>query len=97
MRRIHVEDGLSLRFPRREAEFNEGVEIGLIAAGLAARRREFTLRLADATLDQARSLAEGFGYRLHVHPLDDGSSEVVFLFGRRRPQLRLVHSQASCA
>lgn len=97
MRRIHVEDGLSLRFPGREAEFNEGVEIGLLAASLAARHGEFTLRLANSTLDQARSLAEGFGYRLHICPLDDRSSEVVFLTGRRRPKLRLVYSSASCA
>lgn len=95
MRRIEIETGLSLRFPGRSAEFDEGVEIGLLAANLAMSRAEFTLHLSPATLDQARALAERFGYRVHTCSADDERIEVVFLTGRRRPKLTLVTSAAS--
>ena len=94
MRRIQVEDGLSLRFPGRGPEFDEGVEIGVLAAHLAARQAEFTLCLADSSLDQARALADRFGYRVHACPVDDGRSAMTFLTGRRRPKLTLVRSNA---
>ncbi len=55
MRFIHVEDGLRLRFPGRDAAFNEGVEIGILAVNLASGRGEFTLQLSSGTLEQARA------------------------------------------
>ena len=36
MRWVQVEDGLSLRFPARDAAFHEGVELGILAALLNA-------------------------------------------------------------
>lgn len=91
MRRIHVEDSLSLRFPGRDDSFTEGVEVGLILAQMASGRREFTGRVASRTVEQARALAERMGYRVHVVRDDEDVAEVMFLTGARRPSLRLVH------
>lgn len=94
MRSIHVEGGLRLRFPGRDGSFDEGVEIGLLAAGLASGRGEFTLKFGSSTLEQARSLATGMGYRVHVVRAEAGEVEVTFLTGRRRPKLTLISTQA---
>ena len=92
MRHIHVEDGLRLRFPGREEAFNEGIEVGLALASMAAGRREFTLHIASTTLDQARALASKMGYRVHVIQQDETSAEVMFLTGSREPKLKLVYT-----
>ena len=93
MRFIHVEDGLRLRFPGRDAAFNEGVEIGILAVNLASGRGEFTLQLSSATLEQARTLAAQMGYRVHIVRDDQNWAEVTFLTGRRRPKLTLIHNR----
>ena len=93
MRHIHVVPGLRLRFTGRDEAFNEGVEIGLLAARLASGIAEFTMTLAASTLDQARMLATNMGYRLHVTMNDDGAVEVMFFTGSRRPRLQLVHDK----
>ncbi|MCJ2121376.1 hypothetical protein [Methylobacterium sp. J-077] len=90
MRHIHVVPGLRLRFAGRDETFDEGVEIGLLAAQLASGVAEFTMTLAASTLDQARMLATNMGYRLHVTTMDEGTVEVMFLTGSRRPKLQLV-------
>jgi hypothetical protein len=90
MRHIHIEPGLRVRFAGRNEAFNEGVEIGLLAANMAAHVGEFTATLASTSLDQARALAEGLNYRVHVVEDDGTWSQVMFLTGRRRPKLRLV-------
>ena len=93
MRHIHVVPGLCLRFAGRDETFNEGVEIGLLAARLASGSAEFTMTLAVSTLDQARMLATNMGYRLHVTMVDEGAVEVMFLTRSRRPKLQLVYDK----
>ncbi len=95
MRHIHIEPGLRLRFAGRGEAFDEGVEIGLLAASMAARLGEFSATLASTTLDQARVLAAGMNYRVHVVQDDGTSAEVMFLTGSRRPKLRLIETPAS--
>ncbi|MDR7039184.1 hypothetical protein J2X36_003957 [Methylobacterium sp. BE186] len=90
MRHIHVEAGLRLRFPGRDEAFNEGVEIGLALARMAAGQREFTLRCAATTLNQAHVMAARMGYRVHVVQVNETSAEVTFLTGSRRPKLTLI-------
>ena len=92
MRHIHVEDGLRLRFTGRSEEFDDGVEIGLLAAKLALGPPEFTQLIANRTLEQAQSLALKMGYRFHIVWADEDWTEVIFLTGCRRPKLTLVHS-----
>lgn len=90
MRHIHVVPGLRLRFAGRDETFDEGVEIGLLAAQLASGIAEFSMLLAAGTLDQARMLATNMGYRLHVTTMDESTVEVMFLTSSRRPKLQLV-------
>ncbi|TXM98674.1 hypothetical protein FV242_27965 [Methylobacterium sp. WL64] len=90
MRHIQIEPGLRLRFAGRDEAFNEGVEIGLLAANMAAHAGEFTATLASTTLPQARTLAGGLSYRVHVVEDDGTWAKVIFLTGSRRPKLRLV-------
>ena len=93
MRHIHVEDGLSLRFPGRDEEFNEGVEIGIVAARMSTGQSCFTARVSLANIEQASSLAEKMGYRLILGPTQDTSAQVIFRTGPARPRLTLVHSR----
>lgn len=91
MRHIQAEDGLRLRFPGRDKEFNEGVEIGLLVARLARGEQAFTCLISTANVDQARAVARHFGYRVHVTAEDHGLSEVQVAVRARRPSLTLVH------
>ncbi|MHC2109092.1 hypothetical protein [Methylobacterium sp. CM6246] len=93
MRHIQVEPGLRLRFAGRDEAFNEGVEIGLLSANMAASVGEFTATLASTTLTQARALARGLNYRVHVVEDDGTWARVMFLIGSRRPKLRLVETE----
>ena len=93
MRHIHVVPGLSVRFAGRDENFDKGVEIGLLAAQLTSGISEFMMTLATGTLDQARTLATNMGYRLHVTMMDEGTAEVMFLTGSRRPKLQLVSNK----
>lgn len=94
MRRIHVEESLSLRFPGRDEEFNEGVEIGILIVLMSSGQRGFTHWISTANVAQARALAEKMGYRLTEGGSDAELTEVILRSGRARPSLRLVHSAA---
>ncbi len=93
MRRIHVEEGLSLRFPNRDKEFDEGVEIGILAVLMSSGQKGFTHWVSPANVEQARSLAERMGYRLTEGEVDGTLTEVIFRSGGARPKLTLVHSR----
>jgi hypothetical protein len=92
MRHIYLADGLKLRFPGRSEEFDQGVEIGMVAALMQSQLREFSRSISAHNLDQVRALAERLGYRLVEGSSDAEWSEVTFRFGQARPQFRLVHS-----
>ena len=93
MRRIHVEEGLSLRFPGRPEEFNEGVEIGVLAVLMSSGHTAFTQWISTANVAQARSLAEPMGYRLTEGDADGLFTEVTLRIAEARPKLTLVHSR----
>jgi hypothetical protein len=90
MRQIEIEDGLRLRFPHRDAAFAEGVEIGVLAVRLAAGPREVTSRISPASLEQARDLAQGLGYRALKTAEGGDWIDVSFTPVHARPRLRLV-------
>ena len=92
MRRIHVEDGLALRFPGRGEEFNEGVEIGILTALMNLGLKGFTHRISTENIEQARAIAEKLGYRLIAGAEHGGQTDVVLRRARARPALKLVHS-----
>ena len=81
-----------MAFPGRDDTFEEGFELGLLAASLAGGAREIVMRLGPGSLPQARDLAEGLGYRM-VHeepPVNTATVEVRFLGRTAKPSLRLV-------
>jgi hypothetical protein len=95
MRRIFVEPGLHLRFPGRDDEFSEGVEIGILVALMSAAAGEFDHRISTANLDQARALAERMGFRVVVTDQDEATADIRVLSRRSRPRLTLVDVSAS--
>ncbi|MEJ1162005.1 hypothetical protein [Prosthecomicrobium sp. N25] len=87
---IEVEPGLNLRFPRRSAEFLEGVEIGILAATLASAGADVVRPVGRTALEQARDLAAGLGFAA-IEQADLGDRVLVcFTKRRRRQHLRLV-------
>ncbi|HVL71045.1 MAG TPA: hypothetical protein VM434_04080 [Beijerinckiaceae bacterium] len=90
MRKIEIGEGLRIRFPERGSEFDEGVEIGMVAALIEADLREFRRTVASATVPVARALAAQLGYRVTEGGRDGDRCELVFRSARVRPQLRLV-------
>lgn len=93
MRTIHVEEGLRLRFPGRDSEFSEGVEIGMIAALMGLGHAVVTRKLSASSVEQAECLARKLGYYLAEQRQSEDSVLVSFHFGHARPKLRLVHSR----
>jgi hypothetical protein len=92
MRHINLADGLRLRFPGRSEDFDQGVEIGMLAVLMDLGQREFTRWISRASLDQARVLAKQLGYHIVEGNGDEAWAELTFRNGPARPQLKLVHS-----
>lgn len=94
MRHIHLADGLRLKFPGRNEQFDDGVEIGILAALMEFSPAEFTREISTDNLDQARALAVKLGYRLLEGPAEAGWTRVTLRLRASRPKLELVHSWA---
>ncbi|MGO4573019.1 hypothetical protein [Microvirga sp. 2TAF3] len=92
MRHIHLDDGLTLRFPGRCEEFDQGVEIGMLAVLMDSKIREFNRRISSANLGQARALAKQLGYHVVEDRSDGDFIDLTFRHGSARPQLKVVHS-----
>lgn len=89
MRKIEVIDGVSIRFPAREPEFDLGVEIGILATLMAIGQRGIERRVSAACLEQLRLLAERFRYVVTATPTGE-DFDVALRPMALRPQLRLV-------
>jgi hypothetical protein len=92
MRHIHLEEGLRLRFPGRSEEFDQGVEIGMLAVLMDQGSPEFTRWISRDNLDQARALARQLGYHAVEGNGDRDWASLTFRQGHAKPALRLVHS-----
>jgi hypothetical protein len=92
MRHIHLAEGLRLRFPGRNEDFDQGVEIGMLAVLMDLGQREFCRWISAENRNQARALAEQLGYHVIEGTSDADWIEITFRSGPARPQLRLVHS-----
>jgi hypothetical protein len=92
MHHIHLAEGMRLRFPARSVDFDQGVEVGMLAALMSQNMAEFSRRISNANLGQVRALAEQFGYRLVEGAADDECIEINFYNRTARPRLRVVHS-----
>lgn len=94
MRHIHLDDGLRLRFPGRSEDFDQGVEIGMIAVLMDQGLPEFSRWIARSNLSQVQAIAKQMGYRVEQDDGDEEWVEVAFVYGtvKAKPKLRLVHS-----
>jgi hypothetical protein len=94
MRHIHLAEGLRLRFPGRNEDFDQGVEIGMLAVLMDLGERQFSRWISMQNRDQARALAQQLGYHVLEGASDSEWIEITFRSGPARPQLKLVHSVA---
>jgi hypothetical protein len=81
-----------VRFPGRTEEFDQGVEIGILAVLMDFGAPEITRPIASTNLEQARALADKLGYRLLEGVSADGLTTVILHRAQTRPALKLVHS-----
>lgn len=91
MRTVHLADDLRLRFPGREDEFTEGVEVGMIAALMSLGHSQITRTLSPECLEQVEGVARKLRYHLAERSPEEAGVRVTFRAGRARPRLALVH------
>jgi hypothetical protein len=94
MRRIHLTEEVTLRFPERSEEFDEGVELGILAASIEFGKVD-RVWIAASSCDQARALAEKMGYRITEGAADGDWIEIVLRPQERRPRLKLIRCNCS--
>lgn len=94
MRHIHLDEGLRLRFPGRSEDFDQGVEIGMVAVLMDQELMEFSRWISRANLGQVEAIAKQMGYRIAETGGDEDWVEITFRHNsiKAKPQLRLVHS-----
>lgn len=91
MRRIEVVAGVHLRFPKRDEEFDLGVEIGALSALMALGEPCIHRSISAPCLEQLKAVAEHFRYVVVAVP--NGTAFDATISPRTaRPRLRLVHS-----
>ncbi len=90
MRQIELEDELRVRFPARSEDFNEGVEVGVAAAMMAAGTPWFSRSLSGNALAQVDALARKLRYRLTAGQREGDRIEVFFETTASKPALRVV-------
>ena len=56
MRHLYVQPDLRVRFPGRSEEFNQGVEIGMVALLMSMGQPNFVRWLSAESVDQARQI-----------------------------------------
>jgi hypothetical protein len=94
MRHIHLDDGLRLRFPARSEDFDQGVEIGMVAVLMDQGMREFSRWISRGNLGQIEAIAKQMGYHTVEGSGDEEWVDLTFRHGlaKSKPSLRLVHS-----
>jgi hypothetical protein len=92
MRQIHLTEGTKVRFPGRTEEFDQGVEIGILAVLMDFGTPEITRAIATTNLEQARALADKLGYRVLEGVASDGLTTIILRRAQVKPALKLVHS-----
>ena len=90
MRHIELEEHLRVRFPTRSEEFNEGVEVGVVAAMMAAGMPGFCRWLSRNAASQVEELARRLGYRITEQQRKGDRAEIAFQATFVRPALRVV-------
>ena len=97
MRKLALADKLTLRFPSRSPDFDEGFEVGMMAALMSLNQTEFTRTIAAGSSEQLASVAQKLGYYLAESTESEQVVRVTFRSRRSKPRLRIVHSAAAAA
>jgi hypothetical protein len=92
MRSIYVENDLTVRFPGREEEFDQGVEMG-IAIALMAAGQNFTTWLSSDNIEQAEAVAAKMNFHVVPIAVQGESQQIAFRTGRPPCHLKLVAKQ----
>jgi hypothetical protein len=94
MRHIHLDDGLRLRFPGRSEDFDQGVEIGMVAVLMDQGMTEFSRWISRTNLSQIEAISRQMGYRIEEGGGNEDWVDLTFLHGmaKSKPKLKLVHS-----
>lgn len=90
MRHIELEDALKIRFASEPEAFDRGVEVGMVAALMAAGVSSFERTVAAEVEEPVRRLAEKLGYRVVPRALASGKARLHLTIATRRPVLRVV-------
>lgn len=93
-RKVQLAEGCTLRFPRRAADFTDGVEVGIVAAQMDMARAAFSRDVSAGNVEQIGALAQKFGFRLVRGADHDGLVSVTLEPVERRPRLRIVRREA---
>lgn len=89
MRKIELVDAVRIRFPGRDEEFDDGVEIGVLAMLMANDEHIIKRRVPARQVDQILALAERFRYRVTAETAGD-ERLITLLHASQRPSLKLV-------
>jgi hypothetical protein len=92
MRRIEIIEGVRVRFPGRDENFDLGVEIGALTALMAMGEAEIHRTVSRECVEQLRPIANRFRYLLAARDAGD-MVEIGLRHVSRRPQLRLISSR----
>jgi hypothetical protein len=90
VRHIELEDALKIRFASEPEEFDRGVEVGMVAALMAAGVASFERTVAPEVEEPVRRLAEKLGYRVLPMAVAGGRARLQLTLATRRPVLRVV-------
>ncbi len=91
MRKIEIEPALTVRFGGRGAEFDDGVEVGIVAAQMAAGLGRIVRTMSGQAVPQVQSLGRSMGYRVEITDhLADGRAVIEAEPTSQRPRLRVV-------
>lgn len=91
MRKIHLDHEVRVRFPQRSADFDDGVEVGMLAALMTHGDPVITRWVSDRCVEQLQSLARRLSYRVASEPSPEaGLCKVTLTSSAIRPKLRVV-------
>lgn len=90
MRKIEVEPGLRLRFPDRGAEFDDGLEIGMVVARMGSAYPQILTVISRTALADLEGLARVMSYRVHVVAADQDKVTVEVERTSKPPRMRVI-------
>lgn len=90
MRLIEIEEGVSMRFPRRSEDFADGFEAGLVAAALVQLPHRHDATISAATIPALAKVATCYGYRMVQGAEINGMVRISLMRADVRPRLTVV-------